>query len=953
MRNRSMRRIEERNREASMKNQRINGLVTRRLWFLSLLPGILMLVASAGSASAQVAASISGRVEDPSGAAVPAATVTVRNVETGLTRTVATDGAGNYRVLSLSVGGYEVKAEKPGFKTVVRAGINLAVGQEAVVSLKLEVGEVVQELTVTAETALVNTTTAAVSGLVGERQVKDLPLNGRSFDNLIALNAGAVSYTSNTGASLGGTGEGNFFTVAGRRPLENLFLLNGIEYTSSSKISVTPGGTSGQLLGIDAVREFNVLTDTYSAQYGKRAGGQVSVVTQSGTNQLHGSLFEFLRNSKLDARNFFDQGSVPAFRRNQFGGALGGPIRKDRTFLFGNYEGFRQRLGISDVTIVPDENARLGLLPNPAGVPTPVAGLDRRMLPFTQFWPVPNGPNLGGGLALAFSNPKQKIREDFGTIRSDQTISDRDSLSAAYTIDDGDNLTPFRDPLFATSVVLRSHVFSLEETHIFSPAVINTARVGFSRGEFTLNTPPLVPFPSSLSFIAGEQPGALLIGATSATAASSITPAGGGNSTDNRNARNLFTYQDQMQIIKGNHQISWGAWFQRIQSNEDTASSKAGQASFASLPALLQGTLTRLTAVPHATPLSFRSLEGAWFVEDSVKVRPNLTVRLGLRHEFTNGYNEAHGRAANYIPDASGVLLTNTRVSASALTENNATRLFGPRVGLAWDVFGNGKTAIRSGFGIYYTLLDDLDFQLATTAPFNSNISFNNVSLLSVIPVVRGIPIPPACGPQVPDPCSTYAPRGVQANAQTPGTVEWNFGIEHELTRSMAVRVAYVGSHAYHNIVNTDLNSIPPQICASANGCTSGGIGSARGTVPQGPQFIPVGNRPNPFLANGFFWSTDGNASYNSLQLELTGRFAQGLTFRGNYTRSKNLDMGSGLSNSLAINQSQQLLNRFDPRRDYGPSALDVTNRLSANASYELPFGKGKHWLGGLSAAAG
>src|SRR6266849_5851877 len=240
----------------------------------------------------------------------------------------------------------------------------------------------------------------------------------------------------------------------------------------------------------------------------------------------------------------------------------------------------------------------------------------------------------------------------------------------------------------------------------------------------------------------------------------------------------------------------------------------------------------------------------------------------------------------------------------------------------------------------------------ATTAPFNSNISFNNVSLPSIIPIVRGIPIPPACGPQVPEPCSTFAPRGVQANAQTPATLEWNFGIEQEITRSMALRVAYVGSHAYHNIVNTDLNSIPPQICASANGCASGGIGSARGTVPQGAQFIPVGNRPNPFLANGFFWSTYGNASYNSLQLELTRRLAQGLTFRGNYTRSKNLDMGSGLSNSLAINQSQQLLNRFDPRRDYGPSALDVSNRLSANASYELPFGKGKHWLGGLSGAA-
>ena len=933
------------------------------------ISSILLLVAlCAGAAWGQVTASISGKVEDPSGASVPGATVTVKNVETGATRTVATDAAGNYRALSLAVGGYEVRAEKPGFKTAVRSGISLVVGQEAVVGLKLEVGEVVEEVSVSAEAPLVNTTTATVSGLVGERQVKDLPLNGRSFDNLIVLNAGAISYTSNTGASLGGTGEGNFFTVSGRRPLENLFLLNGIEYTSSSKISVTPGGTSGQLLGIDAIREFNLVTDTYSAQYGKRAGGQVSIVTQSGTNQLHGSVFEFLRNSKLDARNFFDQGSIPAFRRNQFGGSLGGPIRKDKIFLFGNYEGFRQRLGISDLTIVPDENARRGLLPcvangvpacsagNPIGTPTIVPNLDTRMLPYTQFWPLPNGQNLGAGLALAFSNPKQKIREDFGTSRADYNLSAHDSLSGAYTIDDGDNLTPFQDPLFGTSVILRSHVFSLEETHIFSPAVINTARVGFSRAEFNLNTPNLVPIPSNLAFITGRPPvGALLVGTASATAASSITPAGGGNSTDNTDVRNLFTYQDQVQMVKGNHQISFGAWFQRIQSNADIASQKAGRASFASLATFLQGNLTQFSGVPNATPLSFRSLEGAWFVEDSVKVRPNLTVRLGLRHEFTNGYNEAHGRAANFVTDANGVLLTDTRVSTSTFTENNAKKLFSPRIGLAWDVFGNGKTAVRSGFGVYYTLLDDLDFHLSTIAPFNSLVSFNNVSLPSILPISRGIPNPPACNAQLKAaniPCSTFAPEGVQANAQTPATLEWNFGVEQELTRSMALRVAYVASHSVHNIINVDANTVPPQICASANGCISGGIGAARGTVPQGAQYIPVGTRPNPFLSNGFFWFTGGNASYNSLQVELTRRFAQGLTFRGSYTWSKNLDMGSGLSSSQAINQNQQVLNPFNPKMDYGLSALDVRNRLSANASYELPFGKGRRWLSGVSGAA-
>src|SRR6266403_38239 len=305
---------------------------------------------------------ISGFVQDSSGAVIAGATVTVRNVDTGTARTVTSDDGGNYRVLSLAIGRYEVRVESDGFRAVVHTGINLVVGQEAVVNLRLELGQLQQEVTVTEEAPIVNTTTASISGLVGEKQVKDLPLNGRSFDNLITLNPGAVNYSALKSGPAVGSGEGAYFTVAGRRPLDNLFLMNGIEYTGSSNIGITPGGVSGQLLGIDAVREFNVVSDTYSAEYGKRAGGQVSVVTQSGSNQLHGAGFEFLRNSALDARNFFDQTiGAPPFKRNQFGGSLGGPVKKDKIFLFRNYEGFRHRLALSNVAIVPGAFARQGL----------------------------------------------------------------------------------------------------------------------------------------------------------------------------------------------------------------------------------------------------------------------------------------------------------------------------------------------------------------------------------------------------------------------------------------------------------------------------------------------------------------------------------------------------------------------------------------------------------------
>ena len=276
------------------------------------------------------------------------------------------------------------------------------------------------------------------------------------------------------------------FVVSGHRPQDNLFLLNGIEYTGASLINVTPGGTSGQLLGVDAVREFNVQSDAYGAEYGKRTGAQVSIITASGTNQIHGSVYEFLRNSALDARNYFDQPKIPEFQRNQFGAALGGPLRKNKVFLFGNYEGYRQNLGISDVTLVPDNQARLGYLPNAAGQETYV-GVAPAVKPLLALWPVQNGPELGSGIGEAFSNPPQHIREDFGTARADANLSSKDLFSAIYTVDDSDATTPSANPLSSVFETLREQVLSAQEQHVFSANFLNTARIGFSRASYYLD----------------------------------------------------------------------------------------------------------------------------------------------------------------------------------------------------------------------------------------------------------------------------------------------------------------------------------------------------------------------------------------------------------------------------------------------------------------------------------
>ncbi len=916
------------------------------------------LIATLSLAWTQVAASISGKVVDPSGRGVGGATVTVKSLETGAIRAVTTGETGDFIIVGLPLGRQEVKVEKTGFKAAVRTGINLEVGQQAVVNLKLEIGEFIQQVQVSEEAPVVNTTTASVAGIVDERQVKDLPLNGRSFDNLITLNPGAINYSAMKSANTS-TSDGNTFTVAGRRPGDNLFLLNGIEYTGSSQLAVTPGGVSGELLGIDAVREFNVLTDTYGAEYGKRSGAQVNVVTQSGTNVLHGTIFEFLRNSALDARNFFDQAFVPPFRRNQFGGALGGPLKKNRLFVFGNYEGFRQSLAVSSVSVVPDAEARLGFLPNASGVETKVSKLNPAMLPYMSFWPHSNGAELlanglPSGTALSYNNPKESIREDFGTLRADYILRVRDTLSAAYTIDDGNSLIPLADPLFGSYTTLRMQVASLEETHVVSPSILNTFRAGFSRAGFNLDSSPLASFPSSLSFVEGQGPGGIVIGGgTTTTGLAAITSAGPNNAAGVWNRRNLFTYSDSVAITAGRHQISFGAWFQRLDDNEDTASRQLGQASFTSLTTFLRGTVSTFQVVPDANELGWRSFSGAWYFQDAIKLRTNLTLQVGLRHEFTTGWNEESGRASNYLTDASGVLVTTPRVGGSAFTQNNATRLFSPRVGLAWDPFGNGRTSIRAGFGTYYSLIDDLSFLLNSLPPYNGSVSYAGVPLASVLPIVPGVAPAHSCGPGIPQPCTIFAPQGVQPNAKTPTVQEWNFTIEQELDKNTVLRLAYVGSHGYHGLLSVDPNTIPASVCSNAKGCTAGGTpGATKSTVPEGAQYIPVESRPNPYLGAGFFWYTEGNSSYNALQVDVRRRLAQGLDFRANYTWSKNLDLNSGLTGAQAQNQAQMILDRNDLPRDWGLAALNITHQASISSHYELPFGQGKRWLNNAGGVA-
>jgi Carboxypeptidase regulatory-like domain len=924
--------------------------------------GIFAVALAVPPTQAQVSGSITGTVTDPSGAPIFAAVVSAENLETGAARSTTTDDSGRYLILSLPVGQYELRVSKASFQEAVRSGIQLAIGQEARVDVNLQVGAVEAEIVVSSDALLVATTTGDISGLVGERQIKELPLNGRSYDLLLPLNPGIVNFTSQ---KTGGTGisnstTGNNFAVEGNRPQQNLFLLNGIEYTGAGENNMQPGGTSGMLLGVDAVREFNVQRDSYSAEFGKHPGGQVIIATQSGSNQWHGTALEFLRNNALDAPNFFDQGSAPPFQRNQFGASAGGPLRVDKTFLFANYEGFRQHLHQTSVAFVPGLAARAAAVPSVQPLlnlwPTPPAGTPELDVPGQTF-----------GISQIFSSPLQTIREDFGTTRFDHIFSPKDTLTAVYTVDDGDDFTATPlDPFSADVVTLREQVFSLEETHVFSPAILNTVRLGYSRASyfFTGEPTPGAPAASVPGFLLGHPVGAVVVGGSAASNPSAqLGLAGSNNGSDLRIARNLYTYEDLVTLTKGRNQLSIGAWLQQFQSNETIALSQFGQATFASLQTFLQGTVGTFLFDPAPTEMNWRAWFGALYAEDVIRWSPKLTITLGVRNETSNGWNEPHGRAANYTFN-NGVISSQPHIGTALFTHNNAIALPQPRVGIAWSPFG-GKTVFRAGFGTYNDLQDALGYRTDQNAPFNPTYG------LAALPVSK-LPINPAA----PVPAGAkLVPGGVQPDVKTPTLISWSLRIVHQLSPNTALTLGYVGSHGYHEMVGVDANEPFPTICPAApcpaifptydpsmptTATNSPTIGFPKGSplagapVPAGTFYIPAGTpRANPALANTWTWFSRGDSSYHSLQIDLRRRFSHGLSLRGIYTWSKTLDDGDSVNQTTAGNAPGLVSNPFNLRADKGLATFDVSNAAVINALYALPIGQGQPVASGLQGWSG
>ncbi|MBI4443453.1 MAG: TonB-dependent receptor [Acidobacteria bacterium] len=856
-------------------------------------------------------ATISGTVRDTTDAVIPGATITATNVETGLRRTATSDAVGRYSLPNLEVGSYEVRAEAGGFQSGVRTGITLTVGREAVVEFVLSVGQVAETVTVTGEAPLVETTSTAVGTLVSQAQMRDLPLNGRNYDQLTLLVPGVQQITTNSQSSLSFGGRGLRISVAGARPEGQGIMLDN---TNIQGFWNQGAGASiaGTTLGVEAIREFQTITNTYSAEFGRSAGAVINAVTRSGTNELHGSVYEFHRNDDLDARNFFDAGkNPPPFVRNQYGFALGGPIKRDKTFFFGNYEGLRERLSLTRLATVPDENARRGLLPGRE--PFQVAPAVKPIL--DAAYPLPNGRNFRDGTAEFISSRSRPIDDDFFMVRIDHTISDSDLLFGRFFFEDASITDPYPQsgiPGFPEEAAGRNQYVTLEEKRIISPTVVNAARFSLVRTRHAaFNGSEL----SALQFLPGRQLGHIVAGTLSTPGPTVLSPF--------QFIVNTFTWTDDVSFTKGGHTIKFGGEVQRLQNNYFLDFFSGGRYSFNSLQDLLQNRpFSFIGAAPDKldTRRGWRQTLLGFYFQDNYRVIPRLTLNLGLRYEFSTNPVEVNGKLSHLKDPIKDTAFSPVK---HVFAENPATRIFGPRFGFAWDVTGDRKTSVRGGFGIFHNIILP---RLYAHVAFNPPLTVLGFSLFPTFPnpLEKGVA---ALAPSI----SQVVAHSV---ASTPYMMQYNLNIERELFRETVVRVAYVGSRGVHLVLGREVNPFP------VTEILPGGR-KFRATPPPGAP------RVNPSFGSINMKYTDANSVYNSMQFSVERRLGAGLQFQTAYTFSKSID-DTSVTARQEFENSQEGLQDPDGDRsmDRGRSNFDVRHNFTANFIYDLPLGTGR-WLGG------
>lgn len=841
-----------------------------------------------------------GTVTDSAGAVVPNASIQVKNIATGQVQQVQTDPQGRYTVPDLPIGNYEAQATAQGFRTTVRTGITLTVGAQAVVDFSLSLGQAQQTVTVEAEVSQVDTLSTAVASHVEQQQINDLPLNGRNFTDLVTLAPGVSggSQIGNGGANLL-YGLENNFSVSGARSEGQAYLLDNTDIQGFWAHG-SGSGVMGTTLGVEAISEFSVLTNTYSAQFGGN-GAVVNAASKSGTNDLHGSAYEFLRNSDLDARNFFDGSSVPAFRQNQFGGSLGGPIKKDKLFFFVNDEELRKSQGQTEIALVPDANAHKGIV---NGVQVPI---NPAIAPILALYPLPT-TEIGGGVGSIPEVASTVGNENYLLARMDYNLSAKDSLFVRYVHDAGNIVYPFLGapaPQWPEVGNTGNHFATIEERRVISPTIVNLLRFSFTR-TFESDVEQHPDQSSALDFfpVRGQNGGVNITGLSS-MGPSIFAPL--------LEAQNKFPLADDVIWTHGAHSLRFGALVSRVQSNFMQQGWWGGFYSFGGLSAFLADVpYLFIGPEPGLTDSSrdFREIDADAYIQDEWKVLPRLTLNIGLRYDFVSDPTTDLQPLNTLVNPPYGTFQRVPNVFAS----NPSLHNFDPRVGFAWDPFGDHKTSIRSGFGIFYDPIE--------ARSYASGYYFNPPYALAFV----GLPKFPNPFPgALPPPAQLV---GVDYNTtQSPHMYQWNINIQRQLTGSTTLTVGYVGSRGVHLYGSRDINPVLPTV---ENGVDVFG-------VPAGPNAVGIVANPrlNPAGSALSSEAPVANSSYNSLQVGLNRRFARGLQSQVSYTWSKCMDDASG---TYGLEGGVAWSDPLDGSFDRGRCLFDRPQVFRISGVYAFPF---------------
>ena len=842
------------------------------------------------------AVALSGTVKLASGVPVASARIVVKNPMTNeVISGVTTNQDGSFAIPNLAPGSYDIAVAKQGLANFHKI---IAIGAQAnaVVNLVMQAGPAPRAVTTQGGSS-------TVSGTVNSTSVSDLPLNGRSASDVATLEPGvATARTQASGQAQ--RGFGTQMTISGSRPRQNDSRLDGISVNDYA--NGPPGSALGVNLGVDSVEQFSVLTSNYPAQYGRSSGGIVAASTRSGTNQLHGSVYEFFRNSALDARNFIDT-KKPAFRRNQFGASLGGPIQKDRTFIFGDYEGLRSSLGVTQRDTVPSETAR--------------AGADPAVLRFLNaFYPLRNGPLLGDGSTGIFTFSGQQVTpENYFTTKVDHRFSEKDSLAGTYMFDSGNVRQPDELNDKRTGYDSRRQMFMAGETHTFNPQVLNSLRFGISRvvAKTGLTFASGNPNASDPSFatVPGENAAGIEV--------TGLTPFSGGlgsPSTYHFHWTSIQSYED-LSLNHVKHTLKVGLGIERIRDNILGISDPGGVFSFNSVSEFLSNSPFALSAaIPGAvSERGIRQTIVGAYVQDDWRWRPNLTFNLGLRYEMATVPTEVHNQLTvlRNITDATPHL-------GNPLFDNPTLHNFEPRLGLSWDPFGNGKTAVSGGYGVFDVLPMPylIQFNEVLSAPF-----FQHGSVTTLQPG----DFPTAAFGLLAGSAKTFRQAYFDPHPKRNYVMQWNLTVQRELGKDFSALFAYVGSRAIHQPFRVeDVDIVPPTL------------------TPQGYLWpSPVGSGTRLNLNSGRitagYWSAD--SYYDALQVKIKKQFGHG-SLQGSYTWGKSIDTSSGSMVGDEYSNSISSPLWFVPRLNRGLSDFNVAHNLEINYNWQIGTPK---WASGMT----